>query len=285
MPHTAPASSTRTQDVYEHLRAKLLNGRSEPAARLKINELCRSLGVSLSAVREALSRLTSEGLVIAEPQRGFRVAPVSATELTDLTNVRVHIECLCFERAIALGDLEWEAMLLAAFHRLSGVPERDPASPERMSDAWSAAHTAFHAALVSACDSPWLLRLRETLYIQSERYRRLSISFVGISRDLNREHREIMAAALARDVKLARTLMAQHLQLTTESLLAQPRLAVPDTGPARPGRFPAASGNALSVQPSPATDSGERGRPARSSSRTLAARKRKAGRGMPRVEG
>ena len=255
MPQAVPLTSSRTQDVYEHLRAELLNGRSEPAARLKINELCRSLGVSLSAVREALSRLTSEGLVVSEPQRGFRVAPVSASELTDLTQVRVHIECLCIERAIAAGNLEWEAMLLAAFHRLSRIPERDAANPDRMSDEWSAAHMAFHAALVSACSSPWLLKLRETLYVQSERYRRLSVSFDGIPRDLNREHQEIMEAALARNKKLAGTRMARHLQLTAESLLAQPRLAPPQAGPARPGRTGAASGKAPQLQTSPVAGS------------------------------
>ena len=284
MPPTVPANPTRTQDVYEHLRAELLNGRSEPATRLKINELCRSLGVSLSAVREALSRLTSEGLVIAEPQRGFRVAPVSATELTDLMQVRTHIECLCLERAIALGDLEWEAMLLAAYHRLSRAPERDPANPDRMSDARSVAHAAFHAALVSACDSQWLLKLREMLYAQSERYRRLSISLSGIPRDLNREHQEIMDAALARDAKLARARMAQHLQLTTESLLAQPRLAPPDASLPRSRRFASAADKAPPIQPSPATDTGARVVPARSTGRAPAARKQKTTPGMPQLK-
>lgn len=286
MSQAVPVRSSRTQDVYEHLRAELLNGHSEPAARLRINALCRSLGVSLSAVREALSRLTSEGLVIAEPQRGFRVAPVSASELVDLTQVRTPIECQCLERAIALGGLDWEAPLVAAFHRLSRAPERDPANPERMSDAWSAAHAAFHAALVSACDSPWLLKLREVLYVQSERYRRLSIPLAGIARDFNREHQQILDAALARDVRLARTLLTQHLQLTTDSLLVQPLLAAPEARPARPRRLPAASGTIRQVPESPAAGTGdERTVSARSSGRIRAVQKRKAGRELPRLEG
>lgn len=284
MPQAVPVSSSRTQEAYEHLRTELLNGRSEPAARLKINDLCRSLGVSLSAVREALSRLTSEGLVVAEPQRGFRVAPVSATELTDLMQVRIHVECLCLERAIALGDLESEALLVAAFHRLSRVPERDPTNSDRMTDAWSAAHAAFHAALVSACDSPWLLKLREMLYVQSERYRRLSVTFVGIPRDLNREHQEIMEAALASDVKAARKLLAQHLQLTTKSLLAHPRLAALEAGPARPDSIPSPSGKARQVLGSPAAENGDLKVPARSARRIPTARNRKTGREMPRLE-
>lgn len=221
MSRAAPASSSLTHDAYERLRADLLACRLQPGSRLKIGELCQSLSVSLSAVREALSRLTSEGLVVAEPQRGFRVAPISADELSDLTQVRAQIEGMCLERAIAVGDVGWEARLVAAFHRLSRTPEREPGDPQRMNEAWSAAHAAYHEALVAACDSPWLLRLRATLYAQSERYRRLSVPLAEIARDLNREHQDIIDAAFARDSGRARTLMTRHLELTTRILLEQ----------------------------------------------------------------
>ena len=230
MSRPGSAASSLTQDAYERLRADLLTCRLQPGARLKIGELCAALSVSLSAVREALSRLTSEGLVIAEPQRGFRVAPISPEELHDLTGVRVRIECLCLERTMEVGDVGWEAQLLASFHRLSRTPERQPGDPARMNEAWSEAHAAFHAALVGACDSPWLLRLRALLYAQSERYRRLSVPLAETSRDLEREHRILMEATLARDTGGACSAMTQHLELTTQVLLAQswPAEARPD---------------------------------------------------------
>ena len=187
-------------------------------------------------MREALSRLTSEGLVVAEPQRGFRVAPISADELSDLTQVRAQIEGACLERAIAVGDVGWEARLVAAFHRLSRTPEREPGDPQRMNEAWSAAHAAYHEALVAACDSPWLLRLRATLYAQSERYRRLSVPLAEITRDLNREHQDIMDAAFARDGGRARTLMTRHLELTTRILLEQSWATDALPGPGRRAR-------------------------------------------------
>lgn len=216
-----PANSSLTQDAYERLRADLLACRLRPGARLRINDLCQALSVSLSAVREALSRLTSEGLVVAEPQRGFHAAPISAAELRDLTGVRTQIEGLCLERAIAAGDVGWEAELVAAYHRLSRTPEREAGDAQRMNEAWSATHAAFHAALVQGCDSPWLLRLRETLYAQSERYRRLSVSMAGVARDLGREHQDIMDAVLAHDAGRAKSLMAEHLERTTRVLLEQ----------------------------------------------------------------
>ena len=229
--------SSLTQAAYERLRADLLACRLRPGARLKINELCQTFSVSLSAVREALARLTSEGLVIAEPQRGFRATPISAADLSDVTQVRIQIEYLCLERALALGDIAWESELVACFHRLSRTPERDPHDPERMSETWSVAHADFHRALVSACDSVWLLRLREILYAQSERYRRLSVPLAEVERDLSQEHEALLKAALARDVQRSGMLLTQHIELTTQILLKQawasPRAAVSDPPPRR----------------------------------------------------
>src|SRR5580698_7723981 len=109
-------AASLTQTAYERLRADLLSCKLKPDEQLKISQLCEQLGVSLGAVREALSRLTSEGLIISEPQRGFRAAPISAGDLEDLTLARVELETLCLRRAIAYGDLAWETGLVAAAH-------------------------------------------------------------------------------------------------------------------------------------------------------------------------
>ena len=218
------ATFSKTQDAYERLRADLLTCRLRPGVRLKTNELCELLGVNLSAIREALSRLTAEGLVVAEPQRGFRVAPISIEELRDLTAVRIEIEGLCIARTISVGDIGWESRLVASFHRLSHTPEREPDDPTRLNEAFAVAHADFHEALVGACDSPWLMRLRSLLYAQTERYRRLSVPLGREARDLNREHQGLMEAALARDVKLCQALMARHLDVTARVLVEEAHL-------------------------------------------------------------
>lgn len=212
-------AANMTQGAYEGLRADLLACRILPGVRLKIQELCLRFSVSLGAIREALSRLTSEGLVMAEPQRGFRAAPISAADLTDLTMVRIEVDSLCLKRAIACGDIGWESRLVAAAHRLARTPEREPEDPARSSDDWAEAHATFHLALVEGCNSPWLLHLHALLYAQSERYRRLSVPFAAGGRDVNAEHQAIVAAALARDAKNAVRLLATHLQATTRILL------------------------------------------------------------------
>jgi DNA-binding GntR family transcriptional regulator len=213
------ATQNLTQGAYEGLRADLLACRILPGSRLKIQELCARLSVSLGAIREALSRLTSEGLVVAEPQRGFRAAPISQEDLQDLTRVRIEIEGLCLRRAIEVGDVDWESRLVAALHRLSRTPERAAADPARSSDEWAEAHAAFHVALADGCDSPWLLKLRSQLYDQSERYRRLSVPLTTEKRNIGAEHQGIVDAALARDAHKAVALLSAHLGATTRILL------------------------------------------------------------------
>lgn len=210
---------TITQDVYRRLRADLLACRLPPGQKLKIEELCARLSVGSSAVREALSRLASDGFVVVEPQRGFRVAPMSLDELRDLTDTRCRIEELCLREAIALGDLEWEGNLVSALHRLSKTPMRAEGDPERYSDEFALFHTEFHEALVAACGSAWLSRIRRTLYAQHERYRWWSLPLAQYDRDLNAEHRGIADAALARNADDAVTLMTEHLQRTARIVL------------------------------------------------------------------
>ena len=108
-----------SEAAYLALRADLLACRLPPGARLNIAELSGRLAVSLGAVREALSRLTAEGLAVAEMNRGFRAAPVSESELLDLTGTRIEIETSCLRRSMAVGGVDWEARIVAAHHRLS----------------------------------------------------------------------------------------------------------------------------------------------------------------------
>ncbi len=215
-----PSGTSLTQTAYERLRADLLTCRLRPGERLRINALCDTLGFNLSAVREALARLTAEGLVIAEPQRGFSVAPISEAELQDLAQVRLEIEERCVRRAVAVGDAAWEERLVAAHHRVARTPERVEHDPARLSDTWAEANHFFHRALVGGCDSPWLLRLWDLLFAQGERYRRLSVPLARSERDIAQEHRDIMAAALARDADRTMRLLTVHLEHTNRIVLA-----------------------------------------------------------------
>ncbi len=216
IPQTKPSL---TQTAYEQLRSNLLACVYEPDERLNITELCAALGVSLGAVREALARLTSEGLVVSEPQRGYRVSPISEDELRDLYRTRIDIESLCLRRAIETGSLQWESGIVAAYHLLSRTAEAAPGDAPHVRDEWLQRHADFHQALISGGDSPWLMRVRSQLFDQSQRYRRLSVSLARAKRNVDKEHRELMEAVLDRDADKAVALMHDHLQLTTKILL------------------------------------------------------------------
>ncbi len=218
MADSSPSPSL-TESVYGTLRSEILAARLEPDSKLKIKDLCDRLLAGSSAVREALSRLASEGLVTMEPQRGFRVAPLSMEELLDLTRTRGQLEALCIRDSIASGGVEWEIGLMSALHRMLKTPKEIPDEPNRYSRAFSDAHTAYHEALVAACSSRWLLTLRRILFTQSERYRSLTRPLVTVERNLDQEHQAIADAALARDADRCVALMDEHLNLTARILI------------------------------------------------------------------
>lgn len=209
--------STKTQSdrMFDRIRSDILTCRLSPGSRLRINDIAESSEVSLGAVREALSRLAAEGLVVAESQKGYHVAPLSVEDLCDLTEARVEIECIALSRAIARGDLEWETNLVAAWHRLSKITEPEPevSTVER----WAAAHAEFHLALVSACGSNKLLQIRSQLYQQTERYRRYS-GVVFRERNIFAEHQAIFDATIGRDAVAAAAAIEEHLRTTANIL-------------------------------------------------------------------
>lgn len=207
-----------TQLAYDRLRDEILTGALPADAKINIADTVARSGLNLGAVREALSRLTSEGLVTAETNKGFRVAPITLAEMEDLTRTRVMIECACLENAIRNGDLQWEGQVLSATHELLRTPMLT-GDPAKVNPGWTDAHARFHATLVAGCDSPWLLRIRGMLYVQAERYRIATMPYDRAARNLDAEHRALADAAVARDAEKAAALMRDHLLKTRRILV------------------------------------------------------------------
>lgn len=215
-----PDSGSLTAEAYNRLRAEILACRLRPGQKLVIADLCSEFSFSLGAIRESLARLSAEGLVTAEPRKGFTVAPITEGELRDITTVRTIVECLCLESAITHGDLTWESGIVAALFELSRTPLADSPESASVNENWASTHKKFHEALVAACDSPWLLKLRDILFAQSERYRRFSVPLDLTGRDLQSEHKEIADAVIGRDRVKAVDAMKSHLEKTSQILIA-----------------------------------------------------------------
>lgn len=212
------STPTRVDRVYAALRGDILGGRQQPGARLPFADLSARYKASMGVVREALTRLQGEGLVESEPQFGFRVVPVSTENLRYLTEARCAIESLVVRSSIEHGNLAWESEVLAAHHRLDRTPQMAADDPGRLSDEWAAAHTEFHLASLAACPNPFLLGTALSLRDSAELYRRWSVPQFA-DRDIAAEHRAILDAVLAHDADTATTLLAAHIQQTTDILL------------------------------------------------------------------
>ena len=209
---------TLVEDVFGELRADILGGRLEPGSRLKMSDLSTRLGVSLSVLREALSRLVEQGLVTLEPQVGFRVVSLSPDELVDLTAARVQIEVAALRASIRHGDLAWESAVLGTHHALARTPPLEPGVG--VSPAWVEAHAAFHQALIGGCGSKRLLDIACSLRESAELYRQWSTATPGgEGRDVVEEHRLMCEAALDRDEERAAALLTEHIERTTAILL------------------------------------------------------------------
>jgi DNA-binding GntR family transcriptional regulator len=142
----------------------------------------------------------------------------------DLTEARVDLEAMTLTHSIKRGDTAWEAELMASYHRLSKCP---PPTSAAAAATWGVMHRAFHEALLAGCGSVWLQTLCRLLYDKSERYRHLA-NIRTKSRTTNRsdEHKDLMDAALRRDVKTSCRLLSDHYHRTTEIILKSEEVQV-----------------------------------------------------------
>jgi GntR family transcriptional regulator, carbon starvation induced regulator len=213
---------TLAERAFRLVRDDILNGRLAPDARLRINLLQQRYGLGLSPLREALLRLSSEGLVVAQGQRGFAVAPVSLAELQDQTVARKCLDIAALTQSMAQGDADWEAQVMAANHLLARTPLPKDANDLAAARLWEERHRAFHRALIAGCGSHWLMRLHNQLVDQIERYRTMRIlhhkEAAAQVRDVVAEHAAITDAVLKRDVALASELMDRHISATAEAM-------------------------------------------------------------------
>lgn len=205
--------------AYDRLRADILSGRLRPGERLKFAGLSQQYDVSVSVLREALAKLSAEKLVVGAPQQGFRVVPLSAEDLEDLTAVRCDVEGLAFRYSIERGDLAWESRVIATHHTLERTPMMVEDDPQLFSEAWAAAHSDFHLALFEGCGSPRLIGLASSLRDSAELYRRWSRPLGDPGRDIAAEHRALRDAALDRDADAGVRLLNAHISRTTYKLL------------------------------------------------------------------
>ncbi|UYV39437.1 FCD domain-containing protein [Rhodobacteraceae bacterium D3-12] len=209
---------TASERAYRLLREDIVSGALAPGQKLKIDMLRKRYDIGTGPLREAMSRLAGDHLVTILGQRGFVVAPFTAQDAREIGDLRKMVEAEALKLSFPEGDVEWEEKVITTFHRLERL-EADPGKSAAALSDWERLNHAFHEALVAACPSVWLLRTRASMFNHHERYRRLSRVRTVLTRDISREHRALMEAALDKDVDAGQQIMREHIERTTQAVV------------------------------------------------------------------
>jgi DNA-binding GntR family transcriptional regulator len=196
--------------ALEQLREAIILGELTPGTPLRLEDLARSLGTSISPIREAVRQLEALGLAEHVPHHGAKVVALEIEELRELFSIRLALETMAVRRAAELFDSEDE--------ETAGRYLADLDSARRGRDARAAvrAHTGFHFTLYEAARSGWLLRLIRPAWDSCERYRPVLLGH-GSAQDRHAElDDEMLAACAARDPDRAAAALHAHLELASD---------------------------------------------------------------------
>ena len=205
----AAIAETVGESVYRRIRSDIIFGVLSPGQKLRLEKVSERYGTSISTLRELLNRMCAEGLIVAEGQRGFEVAPVSADDFRQVAALRLLLENHALEQSFTAGDLNWEGRVVSAHHKLAVMEKRMLLGQAKGQELWKQCDWDFHHALISACGSDVLLSTHALIYDRYLRYQMIAVVFRG--EIAAREHRALLESALNRDWKKAQTIMVSHI--------------------------------------------------------------------------
>jgi GntR family carbon starvation induced transcriptional regulator len=204
----AADNSSAGDDGYRRIRSDIIFCLLRPSQKLRLEALREDYGLSVSTLREILNRLASEGFVVAEGKKGFEVAPVSASNLRELADLRILLESHAMALSFANADVEWEGRVVSAHHKLAAIEQKLSANAAE-NERWKRYDGEFHHALISNCGSKELMEMHQLVFDKYFRYPILSADRRGI--EPIRQHRRLLEFALARNAKQAAALLTAHV--------------------------------------------------------------------------
>ncbi|WP_416063903.1 GntR family transcriptional regulator [Rhizobium sp. ZK1] len=216
---------TVAESGYRQIRADIIFGRLAPGQKLKLENLKGTYETSVSTLREILNRLTSEGLVVAEGQRGFEVAGVSVADLREIAALRLLLEEHALEQSFEQGDVEWEAQLVSAHYKLARMEKVMASGDTAQAEDWKRYDWEFHQALIAACGSRLLMETHSAVFDKYLRYQMVALSYRGGVAE--EEHKQLLEAALQRDSRTAKTILQRHIEGGVEHALGRGLLSAP----------------------------------------------------------
>lgn len=206
-----PVSGARPESLLARLRHEILRGGLEPGSPLRQDEIAARYGVSKIPVREALLQLVAEGLVAAQPNRGFTVSGLQPQEAEEILEIRAILECQAIRLAMPSmtdADIAHAACLLDQSEKTDEL------------DRWSDLNWNFHTTLYAPAGRKRLLDLIRQVSNPTDRYIRFLISNANYRGRAEREHRAILSACDVRNAEAAAALLDQHIRQTGVLLAA-----------------------------------------------------------------
>ncbi len=207
----APVSRAKPDSLVARLRYEILRGSMTPGLPLRQDEIAARHGVSKIPVREALLQLVAEGLVTAQPNRGFIVSQLSPQEASEILELRAVLEC----EAVRIAMVNMTAADVAEAARILDQAEATEALYR-----WSDLNWEFHAALYGPAKRKRLLDLIRQVSYPTDRYIRVLIANANYRGRAEREHRAILSACEMRNADAAAALLNQHIRETGVLLAA-----------------------------------------------------------------
>ena len=201
---------TVSSNTYEIIKRDIIFGVLPPLKKLKLQELKINYSTSISILREILSRLCGDGFVVSEEQKGFRVSPVSKSDLLEIAKLRILIESDALKLSIENSNPEWEGSLLSAHHKLSLYESEmiQNKNDDRMN--WKKYDSEFHQTLVKNCGSKNLVELHKLIFDKYLRYQLLVLTFRG--KGSIDEHKKLLDFSLNKNFVNAQIILKEHIE-------------------------------------------------------------------------
>ncbi|SDR47461.1 GntR family transcriptional regulator [Pseudovibrio sp. Tun.PSC04-5.I4] len=210
--HNVPSSSSLIDRAYAHLRAAILSGQLEPGSKLRIREMCSTFDVGPTPVREALSRLVSQGLVATQSHKGFYIPELTQREFQDVVSQRKLLESATVRSAVERGNAQWRENVGDAYHALQDIERTWQTSRRDFWTEWEEANRVFHVALIDGAESSWAMRFLNMLYDQCTRYRATKRRTGFVPESIQEDHQQLMTAVSTGDGAMAEQIIKAHIE-------------------------------------------------------------------------
>jgi DNA-binding GntR family transcriptional regulator len=201
-----PRTATTASRIYSDLRSELVSLRRRPGETISESEIALAYGVSRTPVREAILKLSDEGLVEIFPQSGIIVSRIPVAALPESIVIRKALEETTARLAAQRASSSQILTLRAIVERQR---EADVAGNR---EAFHQADEAFHAAIADVAGYPGIWKFIQQVKIHVDRYRLLTLPQAGRMTEVIAEHEPILAAIEAHDPEAARIAMDRHLE-------------------------------------------------------------------------